>query len=85
MIIQNPTERRFIFMECYALKGYGETKDYMQIVKKLDDGFIVKIVRDMDGYDDITTDFMSQELFDTCLRTGYICKMESAERLAVNA
>lgn len=72
-------------MECYALKGYGETKDYMQIVKKLDDGFIVKIVRDMDGYDDITTDFMSQELFDTCIRTGYICKMESAERLAVNA
>ena len=59
-------------MECYALKGYGDTKDYMQIVKKLDDGFIVKIVRDMDGYDDITTDFMSQELFDTCIRTGYI-------------
>ena len=57
----------------------------MQIVKKLDDGFIVKIVRDMDGYDDITTDFMSQELFDTCIRTGYICKMESTEKIAVNA
>ncbi|MBO4507585.1 MAG: hypothetical protein J5747_02995, partial [Spirochaetaceae bacterium] len=65
--------------------GYGETKDYMQIVKKLDDGYVVKIVRDMDGYDDITTDFMSQELFDTCLRTGYISKIESVEKLAVNA
>ena len=57
----------------------------MQIVKKLDDGYVVKIVRDMDGYDDITTDFMSQELFDTCIRTGYICKIESVEKLAVNA
>ena len=72
-------------MEYYALKGYGETKDYMQIVNKLDDGYVVKIVRDMDGYDDITTDFMSQELFDTCIRTGYIVKIESVEKLAVNA
>ena len=72
-------------MEYYALKGYGETKDYMQIVKKLDDGYVVKIVRDMDGSDDITTDFMSQELFDTCIRTGYIVKIESVEKLAVNA
>ena len=72
-------------MEYYALKGYGDTKDYMQIVKKLDDGYVVKIVRDMDGYDDITTDFMSQELFDTCIRTGYIVKIESVEKLAVNA
>ena len=72
-------------MECYALKGYGETKDYMQIVKKLDDGYVVKIVRDMDGYDDITTDFMSQELFDTCLRTGYISNRADLTEVVENA
>lgn len=72
-------------MECYSLKGHGETKDYMQIVKKMDDGFVVKIVRDMDGYEDVTTDFISLELFESCLRTGYISKMETVQKLAANA
>ena len=72
-------------MEYYALKGYGETKDYMQIVRVLEEGYVIRIIRDLDGYEDITTDFMSKALFDSCVRTGYITKLEAAERLAANA
>lgn len=72
-------------MECYALKGHGQSKDYMQIVRVLEEGYVIRIIRDLDGYEDITTDFMSKALFDSCVRTGYITKLEAAERLAANA
>ena len=72
-------------MECYAIKGHGQSKDYMQIVRVLEEGYVIRIIRDLDGYEDITTDFMSKALFDSCVRTGYITKLEAAERLAANA
>ena len=39
------------------------------------------------GYDDITTDFISHSLFDSCIRTGYLTKIEdpSESKIAVNA
>ena len=48
-----------------------------------EDGFVVKIVRDMDGYDDIKTDYISKELFDSCLRTGYLTEIK--EKVAIGA
>ncbi|MCQ2612023.1 MAG: hypothetical protein MJ183_00275 [Treponemataceae bacterium] len=70
-------------MDCYALKGHNESKDYMMIVNEIDDGYVVRIVRDLDGYEEVTTDFMSKTLFDSCVRTGYLTKMEAS--LAVTA
>lgn len=63
-------------MKFYRLKSHNQSLDYMEIVSEAEDGFIVKIVRDQDGYEDVTTDFISNELFETCLRTGYITKIE---------
>jgi hypothetical protein len=51
--------------------------DYMTIVKETEDGIIVRIVRDKDGYEDVTTDFISRDLFESCVRTGYLTKVES--------
>jgi hypothetical protein len=47
----------------------------MSIVREMDDGYVVRIVRDKDGYEDVTTDYLSKALFDSCLRTGYITKV----------
>ena len=58
----------------------------MTIVRELDDGYVVRIVRDKDGYSDITTDYISKTLFESCVRTGYLSKVDTAEdRLAANA
>ena len=65
-------------METYTLKSIGKATDYMTVIREMDDGYIVKIVRDKDGYDDITTDYISKALFDTCIRTGYIIKVPQA-------
>jgi hypothetical protein len=52
-------------------------RDYLTILKQLEDGMIVRIVRDKDGYEDVTTDYISRDLFESCVRTGYLTKVES--------
>lgn len=66
-------------MGFYSLKNHTNSTDYMEIMREMEDGFIVKIVRDKDGYKDVTTDFISATLFDSCVRTGYITKIESPD------
>ena len=65
-------------MKHYILKSHSQNVDYMTIEKETEDGYIIKIVRDKDGYDEITTDFISNELFESCLRTGYITLVEDS-------
>ncbi|CAM4080826.1 hypothetical protein [Treponema peruense] len=73
-------------MGSYTLKSIGKASDYMTILRDTEDGFVVRIVRDKDGYDEITTDFISKALFDSCIRTGYLTKIaDSEQKLAVNA
>ncbi len=66
-------------MGTYTLKSIGKSAAYMTIVREMDDGYVIRIVRDKDGYDDITTDYISKALFDSCIRTGYIQKVQEAE------
>lgn len=68
-------------METYTLKSNKTSKDFMTILKKADDGFVVKIVRDCDGYNEVVTDFMSNTLFESCIRTGYITKVENSNAM----
>ncbi len=72
-------------MECYSLKGHACTNDYMMIMREMDEGYVVRIVRDKDGYEDVTTDFISRDLFESCVRTGYVTKIEASELHAVTA
>jgi len=72
-------------MECYSLKGHASSNDYMMIMREMDEGYVVRIVRDKDGYEDITTDFISRDLFESCVRTGYVTKVEISEITAVTA
>lgn len=66
-------------MGSYTLKTVGKTSDYMTIVREMDDGYVVRIVRDKDGYSDVTTDYISKTLFESCVRTGYLTKMDNPE------
>lgn len=72
-------------MGSYTLKSLGNSSDYMTILREMDDGYVVRIVRDKDGYTDVTTDFISKTLFDSCVRTGYLTKIANPEKLVANA
>ncbi|MBQ9630613.1 MAG: hypothetical protein IJR49_03400 [Treponema sp.] len=72
-------------MRHYTLKSIGSKYDYMTVVREMEDGFVVRIVRDKDGYDDIKTDYISRELFESCIRTGYLVEVKQPVKIAVNA
>lgn len=73
-------------MGSYTLKSIGKSSDYMTILREVEDGYVVRIVRDRDGYNDVSTDYISKTLFDSCIRTGYLTKIDTpVEKLAVNA
>jgi len=57
----------------------------MTIVREMDGGFVVRIVRDLDGFQDVKTDYISKELFDSCIRTGYLTEITETVKMAVNA
>ena len=72
-------------MKSYSLKSLGNKNDYMTVLKETKEGYVIRIVRDMDGYDDVKTDFLSKELFECCIRTGYLTEIEESVKMAVNA
>lgn len=69
-------------MKNYKLKSLGNN-DYLTIVREMEDGYVVRIIRDMDGYEDVKTDYISRELFESCIRTGYLTPVE--EKVTVSA
>ena len=71
-------------MGTYILKSIGKSTDYMVIDREMDDGYVVRIVRDKDGYEDVTIDYITKTLFESCVRTGYLTKVEQEEKVAVN-
>lgn len=71
-------------MKSYSLKSLGNKNDYMTILSEKENGFVIRIVRDQDGYEDIKTDFLSKELFESCIRTGYLTEIE-AVAVAISA
>lgn len=72
-------------MRHYTLKSIGSASDYMTIVREMEDGYVVRIVRDRDGYEDVSTDYISKELFDSCIRTGYLVEIAAEVKIAANA
>lgn len=72
-------------MQSYLLKSHSQSNDYMTILEEVDEGYIVRIVRDKDGYEEVITDFISKMLFDSCVRTGYITKIENENLTAITA
>ena len=70
--------------ERYALKSHY-SNDYLTVEKELEDGFVVRIVRDKDGYEETVTDFISKILFESCIRTGYLTKIEIPQNAVVSA
>ena len=57
-------------MKSYKVKGNCET--YLEIVKKTAEGYEVEITRHLHDVPETRREFVSSQLFDTCLATGYL-------------
>lgn len=70
-------------MKTYEIKSCEGQKASFTIISTMKNGFKVKITREKNGYETVMEDFLSKELFETCLRTGYIREIKvSAEGVA---
>lgn len=65
-------------MNRYCIKCEPGRIEFMDILKETTGGFLVKVTREKDGYEKTVEEFMSRELFETCMNTGFIYKMEKA-------
>jgi hypothetical protein len=65
----------------YRIKSSKEINNYLNILGERDDGFDVLIINEHDDYRKEVKDFLSKELFETCLRTGYLIKLDADRSL----
>lgn len=59
-------------MKQFRVKGSGITQEYLTLLKERRNGFDVLITRIVDDYVEEDREYLSKELFETCLRTQYI-------------
>ncbi len=70
-------------MKNYYIRGLTGSSDYLSLLDETDGVYAVRIYRDQDGYEKVIDDVMSRELFESCLRTGYILEMEEAPQTCI--
>ncbi|TVR69287.1 MAG: hypothetical protein EA427_08630 [Spirochaetaceae bacterium] len=68
-------------MQRYRIKSSPEREEYLQVLRKSEAGYQVRIVRCYEGYESVTESFLEAHLFEMCLHTGYLT--ESPEPQAV--
>jgi hypothetical protein len=64
-------------MKQFTIKSEGPEPSLLELIDETEGGFFVRIVHRHEDWDDVKEDFLPRELFDTCLRTGYISEMSA--------
>jgi hypothetical protein len=59
-------------MKRYCVKGRSGRIEYFDILREIEDGFLIRLTRIIDGDERIIEEPMTRHLFNICLKTGYI-------------
>jgi hypothetical protein len=62
-------------MKQFAIKSGGPDPSLLELIKETEGGYLVRIVHHHLDWDDVKEDFLPRDLFDTCIRTGYISEL----------
>jgi hypothetical protein len=62
-------------MKRYYIKSDPNQLAYFDIKEAREDGYRIRITRIIDGYEKVIDDFMNNDLFTLCVKTGYIREM----------
>jgi hypothetical protein len=65
-------------MRRYCIKCRPGRVEYIDIIKEIEDGYLIRITRLSDGNEKISEDTMTRHLFEICRKTGYIYEMAAA-------
>ena len=83
-ISEAPLEKSFwrIQMKRYRIKNQNGKLEFIDILKEIEDGFLIRHTRLYDGDEKITEETITRHLLTICVRTGYLFEMS---REAVSA
>ncbi len=70
-------------MKRYCIKCESGRVEFLDILRELDDSYLVRVVRVKDGWEKVIEETMSKSLFETCINTGYL--YEASEEATVVA
>lgn len=62
-------------MKRYCLKSRAGQIDYIDIIKEIEDGYLVRLTRFCDGTCKISQETMTRHLFNICVKTGCIYEL----------
>ncbi|TFG59355.1 MAG: hypothetical protein E4H36_13960 [Spirochaetales bacterium] len=63
----------------YRVKSSEGIQAFLEIVREHPDGYDVIITNIYEDYKKETREFLTRQLFETCLRTGYLIKIDEPE------
>ena len=64
-------------MRHFTIKSADSAPSMLELMDEIENGYYVRITRTRDGWEDVKDEFLSRDLFDTCLRTGYLQVMSA--------
>ena len=59
-------------MKQYFVKGQSNRMEFIEILKEIEDGYLIRHTRQNDGYKKVKEETISRHLFNICLKTGYL-------------
>ena len=65
-------------MKRYCIKCRAGRIEYFDIVSESTEAFKIRLTRLSDGSEKIIEEYMSRNLFDICVQTGYIYELENS-------
>lgn len=65
-------------MKRYCIKCREDRAEYFDIIGENDSEYKIRLTRLRDGTERVFEETMRRELFDMCIKTGYIFEMENA-------
>jgi len=63
-------------MKRYCIKCPTGKIEYFDIISENDEEFEIRLIQVHDGYEKVIEETMTRQLFDMCVKTGYIFEME---------
>ncbi|MDR2134435.1 MAG: hypothetical protein LBP27_04945 [Treponema sp.] len=62
-------------MKRYCIKCRNDRIEFIDIIREIEDGYLVRLTRINDGNEKTTEETITHHLFNICLKTGYIYEM----------
>jgi hypothetical protein len=63
----------------YYIKCEADRVEFLDILSETGDGYRIRVTRIKDGYEKSIEDFLTKELFELCLKTGYLTACRDTE------